>query len=515
MAVDLTQFASKKPKVDLSQFAKKEKKSRFKSAKEAFTGSFASAKEKFGRATKDFSLKDLVNPVKRAQRTMAALGGAGDVVSSPFAGATGLAQPEIEKGVKFAIEKTPQPVKSTIGKVVGSMSDDTKDFLGDTLSASALFGLSGLAKTPTKEVGKQAVKQTKKEVAKQAKKSVVRNTIKKTGQAIKKSGEKSAKVKKASFLDDLVRPKETVKTAKEAALRSSEKGRGLFKKTVTELSPDEKNMKDTLMKIKSIKPSDTAQGVLNKADDALKQEAKSLARRLAKDDIIFPKKELRARVAGMVDDLEANPFLSENKKAISKMLTKVDDLIEQAPARGSSLLKTRKAFDKWMLKQKSNLFSGNDDALKAANLSIRKTLNNFLDEKAIKVPVKDSLRTQRRLFDAIERLSEKAAVQARTPIGRAVQKLDKILGPNKLTKELIGLGVIGSATLSGAAPALAGVTGTYMGLKGLKTLATNPQNRIILGNLLKELSKQSPSALAAVPEIAALKNNIELAINQR
>lgn len=468
--------------------------SRTTSAKEAFTGSLKSAGERFGRAQKAFSTGG--NIFTKPAATMAALGGVGDVIASPFAGLTGFAQPELEKGVTKAVEKTPEGVKQFLSKVSAKTPESVKQFGGDALSASSIFALTGLGKEPVK--------------------GAVRQSIKKAGKAVVKSGKKSATATKSSFLDDLVRAKETPKVSAEVAKRSTEQGKGIFKRTVAELAPDEKQAKDVLMKIKKVSPKDTVQGVLNKADDALKAESKSLVKQLAKKDVIFPKKELRARMQAVADDLAKNINITGDKvQTVKRMMTKIDDLIDNMSAKGSDLLRVRKEFDKWIMSQKGvNIFGGNDDAVKIANKAMRTAMNDFLDEKAVGTAVKQSLRKQSSLIGAIDKLAVNAGAQAKSAPGRLIQNFEKALGKNKTLKEILGALAIGGTFATGTAPIAVGGLAAWFTGKGLINAVKSPQNRILLGKLLQELSKANVKT-GAVAEINAIKQSIEKALTSQ
>jgi len=475
------------------QVSTKKTKGRLASAGSSFVGSLKSAGSKIKRANEAFSRGGNIFSNPRA--TMAALGAAGDVVAAPLAGLTGLAQPEIEKGVGFIAEKTPQRAKKFIGEQVSRLSPEAKQFAGDTLSATSLFMLSGLGKTAVK--------------------TGVKGAIDKAGKAVQKSGLKSASKAKTSFLDDLIRPKETVKTAAESARRSKEVGKGLLRRTVTELAPDEKSAMAALNRIKTIKPGQTAQKVLNQADDEAVRMARSLTKQLAKKDVIFPKTELKAVLKKAASRLDDNIKIgADSKSAVGKMLRKVEQMIEDSPSKGSSLLKTRKAFDKWVRQQKGDLFGGNDTTIKVANKEIRSTLNKFLIGKAKGTPVQSSLRNQSNLMNALKKLAPKAGAEAKTVISRGFQNFEKAIGKNARLKEILGGLALGTGVLSGAAPAIGVAATTGFTLKALINAAKSPATRIQLGKLLQELAKTPLTGLAAT-EANVLKQRIEEALKSR
>ena len=324
-------------------------------------------------------------------------------------------------------------------------------------------------------------------------KSITGETLQKTGSAIEKSGLKALETKKTSFVRDLVRPEQT-KAVKEAQVgRTVEKGTGSFKRSEIIPTETELRMERAISSIPEVKSTNTFQQNYNIIKEANTKEAKLLEKQISDNDFIIPKKEIKSRLVQAKNSLAESPLVTgDAEKMAEKLLAKANQLVDQNTGTGSGILKARKEYDSWVMSQKPKAFDATaENAFTLANREVRKTFNTILDEKAIDVKVKESLLKQSSLYNAMDNIAPKAAVEADTAIGRAYNNLSKIVGTKNKSVQIIaalaGVGGLGAAATF-ATPAL--VTGglAFLGYKGAKLLM-KPEIRIQLGKLLKESGK--------------------------
>lgn len=324
-------------------------------------------------------------------------------------------------------------------------------------------------------------------------KSITGETLQKTGSAIEKSGLKALETKKTSFIRDLVKPEQT-KAVKEAQVgRTVEKGTGIFKRSEILPTDQELRMEKAISSIPEVKSTNTFQQNYNIIKEANTKEAQLLEKQISENDFIIPKKEIKARLVQAKNSLAESPLVTgDAEKMAEKLLAKANQLVDKNTGTGSGILKARKEYDSWVMSQKPKAFDATaENAFTLANREIRKTFNNILDEKAIDVKVKESLSKQSSLYNAMDNIAPKAAIEADTAIGRAYNNLSKLVGTKNKSVQIIaalaGIGGLGAAATF-ATPAL--VTGglTFLGYKGAK-LIMKPELRVQLGKLLKESGK--------------------------
>lgn len=320
--------------------------------------------------------------------------------------------------------------------------------------------------------------------------------------------EESAIKNKGVFVRELVKPVETKSILESQVPRTTEKGVGLFKKSIIKPTPKELNMEKEVMKIPGIDPKKTMQQNYNLISDANFKEANLLKTSINNNDFIFPKKELKFKLQITKNELMQNPLITgDASKTASKLITKVDQMIDEVPAKGSSLLKLRKEYDNWISSQKgTGIFDpAKENALSIANREIRHTINNFLIDKSINVPVKASLRKQAILFDAMENLVPKAAIEANTAFGRLLQNSMELLGiKSKIVQDIaaaVGIGGLGAAAYF--APPVAVIGGTGLLVYKAGKMIMNPSLHLRVASLLKTLEnnfKNIPAAMNLLKE---------------
>jgi hypothetical protein len=398
-----------------------------------------------------------------------------DVLKSVF-------KPEIRKGVDdftaATVKKIIQtPVVEDQIKHYKSFKENHPELAGNLEAALNIVSVLPIGKGAALGVkaGERALKATTK-----------------VGKTVEEGAQVGLKNESKQFVKDLVTPEQT-KAVKEAQVgRTTETGTGPFKKSVIEPSKEEANAAKYVEKVPDLNPKGTLQQNYNIIKKENQAEAKRLAETLAANDFAYPRKELLARLKGTKEELARNPVITgDAEKTADKLIAEIERRISESKAKGSNLLQVRKDFDAWVEAQKgSAVFDpAKESALSVSTRSIRRAINNFLDEKAPNAGVKDSLRKQSALYDAMDNIAPKAAKEADSAMGRFFQKMDTVLGTkNKAVQILaatVGIGGLGAASTFAPAVAAGGIGG-YLLYKGGK-LVLSPKARSAIGGVIKEL----------------------------
>lgn len=316
----------------------------------------------------------------------------------------------------------------------------------------------------------------------------VGSALEKTGTSLEKSGMEAIAASREKFALDLVKPVETKATKLAQVGRTTEVG-GIFKKDVVAPTVLEEAAAKEVAKIPGISEKNTFQKNFNLVRDYNVQQAQQLEADIAKYDFAIPRKEIMARLEEATSKLSESPIIvGDAEKTAQKLLDGAKKIIDENAGTGSGLLKARKEYDAWVLKQKPKVFDAkSENAFTLANDTVRRTLNDLLDEKAINLGVKDSLRRQSSLYGAMENIGPKAAEEANTVFGRTMQNVGKILGTkNKIVQGIaaaVGIGGLGAAATFATPAVIVGGTGYFLYRAG--RLIMNPELRILLGRLLK------------------------------
>ena len=229
---------------------------------------------------------------------------------------------------------------------------------------------------------------------------------------------------------------------------------------------------------------------------------------------MFTRKELLSKLNNTKSVLAENPLITgDAENAANRLITKIQAMVAEKPAKGSELLQIRKDFDRWVESQKGGAIfdPAKENAISIANREIRKTINDFLDINAKDVGVKASLRKQSSLFNAMENIVPKAAQEADKAFVRSLQRVGDILGTkNRIVQGIaavVGIGGLGAAATFAPAAAVVGISGwlIYSGGK----LILKPQVRILLGKTIGGLERNANLITRGIGigTVGALKDN--------
>lgn len=316
----------------------------------------------------------------------------------------------------------------------------------------------------------------------------------KAGTAIAKGADEAIIANKLSFANKLIEPIETAKTRLEQVSRTKEIGGT----KIVEPTAQQVRQAQLISTIEGVSPKNTFQSNFRAIDDEIIKRANELETNIASNDFLIPKKETLARLNQAKMTLAESPVLvGDAQKTAEKLIAGAEKFINENKGSASGLLQARKDYDNWVISQRPKAFDAKaDNAFTIANREVRNTLNTLLDEKAPNVGVKESLRNQSELFRARDIVEDKAANEAKTRVGRALEKIgEKIGAKNKAVQTAAGLGLV-SAPIVAASFALPltliGGTG-YLTYRAGKFIVS-PEVRKTIGNALKKAGNKITDA---------------------
>ena len=246
------------------------------------------------------------------------------------------------------------------------------------------------------------------------------------------------------FVRDLISPVKTKKIKEAQVARTTEKGVGPFKGSIIEPTSQEAASIEAVLKIPGIKPGQTKQQSYNIISEANEKAAKTLKQQLEANDFDYNKDELLGRLTLAKENLKRNPAITgDAEKTADKLIKEIERRVNDADTTGSDLLQVRKDYDIWVKSQKgANVFDPNkENAFTLSNREIRRTINDFLDEKAVGTPVTESLAEQRALFNALENIRPKAAIEANNAFTRTLQLVSTKLATKSKVVQAIAAAV--------------------------------------------------------------------------
>ena len=313
------------------------------------------------------------------------------------------------------------------------------------------------------------------------------SVIGKAGQSITEKGIKQTAKTKVAFVDDLIRPKETLSVKTEQVRRTAEKGLLTSKKVVPTVR--ETAIAKEVAKLPVSKNS-TLQGNYNIIAKEVTKESDELINALAKNDVLIPKKEFSKALDDVVVRLSENPLLvGDAQVTAKKIVEKMKSISLKNKGSASGLLKSRKELDSWIRSQKgSNIFDPkSENALSIALREVRQTTNDFIELKTPNVAVKQSLTKQSNLLNAMDNIAPKAAGEAGNVVKRSLQNALRVIPVKNEIVQAIALaaGVGGLGAAAQFAPFVRNIIFGGMAVYGGGKAIMSPTTKKALGQLLK------------------------------
>lgn len=198
------------------------------------------------------------------------------------------------------------------------------------------------------------------------------------------------------------------KSEKIAAFR---RGQGvaptLFKEGTVNPSNYEKEIAKAVSKVVNTKKSYVEN--IDSVSEAISTEAKSLADSLGKNNVIFNKKQLGAKLNAIEPPamVQSDQQLS-NAYAMAKQ--KFMAFVDEEPKNMTGLLSARQKFDAWISREYPNIWEDpRTKPLQRAFKDMRNSANDFIAEKLPEgSKFLSSLRKQSLMFDALDNMAERA-----------------------------------------------------------------------------------------------------------
>ena len=319
--------------------------------------------------------------------------------------------------------------------------------------------------------------------------------VAKASARVRRAGVRQSQANRKSFIDGLVSPKETPSELLKQVPRTTEKGSGPFKRSVVELSPQEKLMVAEVTRIPGITPKKTVQGNYNIISKRNTELAKELEKRLAREKATIPMTDMVARIQASIDDVVRNnptvvgdPALAAKANRVGQEAVKI---LSEGKLTPLGVLQSRRALDSWLLNNRPKVFDQAENTLSASGRAVRDVMNQTIEDLAPSAMAKDSLRRQSTLYGVMENVAPKAAAEGNNAVSRLWQNTGNIIGVrNRLVQDmavLFGVGGLGAASMF--API---ITKTAM-LGGTALVAgkiiMHPSTKIALAKMIKLADK--------------------------
>lgn len=328
-----------------------------------------------------------------------------------------------------------------------------------------------------------------------------------TGQKIINSGERGHIVHKRKFVDDILTPVVTKQTKLDDLPNTSVSP--ITQKATVAKTSHQVEMADVVAAIPDFKPTNTVKA----NDGVLRREV----RKKGDDLIILLEKTEKNRAASvgyggklqtevvvkrLSDDVSeliaTNPLFRGDKSitgAAEAMLEKTVQLLSKKDITPANVLRVRRELDEFIRSSKGSVFdSATENAVSLPFKTIRKTLNDIVDEAVPNVKVKESLRSQTMIFNAMDVIAPKAAEESATILGRAVQNTMKVLPVHSVRDMAVGAVALGIAPAVNPAlgillPVVAGGLGLYGTSRLLAKNSLPSKSKIEIGKVLQRIDK--------------------------
>ena len=318
--------------------------------------------------------------------------------------------------------------------------------------------------------------------------------IGKTGDKLAAAATKQTAAERADWISGLLEPKDTPATRRERVSRMSEdeKGRNVYNPSQEEIEMNR------VLKRSKVGPKQSLVGNLRIIEGDIQTTANQLDKRLNKSNIRIDTQEMLDDFDVEVERLadESPVLVGDASKVAERIFGKARELLAKSDGSPLSVLNVRRELDKWIKQQGKDKYDGFENAYTVAQRAVRDLLNVKVAEAVPDAKVREALRRQHLLFRASDRVSDKAADEANTRLGRTIQRVmaatNSSLPRTPLARiaTVVGVGTAASGLMNSPIfPYLA--SGAVAGTLGyaVKQGAMSAANKRLLSGLLKSIDK--------------------------
>lgn len=290
------------------------------------------------------------------------------------------------------------------------------------------------------------------------------------GNVVRNTGQGIIDARKAKAIQDLVSPIEN-KTELTNAVPRTAVDPITGAKTIL---PDNsiQNSIDAVSSISGINsPLKNYQQKWDMINQVKNQEADNLIQALKSNDVKIPLNDINNKLFGVKDALAKNPYLVGNAEtSVDRVMNIARDSIIKNGNTASGLLQARKDFDNALTSLKPKVYDPTtSNPVSDAALSVRRGINDLIDQAVPDAGVKASLAKQSAMYDALDNIAPKAAREGNNKLSRMITSagdtVSNVTGvTNPITKGALELGALGGLGATTAfAPAVLGVGATAYG----------------------------------------------------
>ena len=329
------------------------------------------------------------------------------------------------------------------------------------------------------------------------------------GRKLEESGKKGVMESKQKYVDKMLTPVETAKTRVDDLANTTISP--ITQKATVSQTTRQADVASLVRGIPEVSPNKTLKNnhvvirkEVHKRGDSLVNTLEKLEKNRAASVGHTGALQLDTITTRLTDDVAelvaTNPLFRGDKAitgAAEAMLEKTLQLLADNPLTPANVLRVRRELDDFIRSSKGSVFeAATENSVSIPFKTIRKSLNDIIDEAVPNAEVKKSLREQSMLYEALDTLAPKAGEEMKTIAGRLVQNISEVL-PYNVTRNvwqanaaILGAGATTAAfTFPQLLPIMGGgLLATGMA-KQLGKQALPSKSKVALGRMLQLTDK--------------------------
>jgi hypothetical protein len=255
--------------------------------------------------------------------------------------------------------------------------------------------------------------------------------------------------------------------------------------------------RDVISSIPAIKPEKSFTYNARQLEKEIGNLREKLDNRIiAKGNPKADKKTISIELSNVLDDLLESPRIisAGSSPAFAKNIAQVaQDLLEKSDGTTLGLLNVRRDLDKWLKSNSPAVFNADfENAKRTVLREVRRVLNGNVAAAVPDVNVENLLRRQSLIYRGLDEILPKAQSEWKNAIGRSVVNTQRSLGirvPQTAPGIAATAGIIGTASLSGIGPVLAGTGAAVFGAYQVQRMVLSGNAKIAVGKLISSVDK--------------------------